>query len=223
MGIEVGVILAAGRGSRMGELTLKSPKPLLPNAQDNLLSRQIDFLRPLVQILIVTHGYLGNKVKAHALSRGADITIDTSGRGNCFFLQSPKLAFADKKRIVVVTCDNLMNCDLDSIYEFDKQLKPGISIVGVRSHNFISGDQIKVQDNLQIDAIGPRVNSNLVASGLQVVDYTYAKGFNIEDFSLLWSKVIENGSLRLSPFNPISWSAFDTKISLQEFPNSQIK
>lgn len=58
MSIRVGVILAAGRGRRMGDLGDRYPKALLPVANEPLILHQIRFLRGLgVQEVYVVVGY----------------------------------------------------------------------------------------------------------------------------------------------------------------------
>lgn len=52
------VILAAGRGLRMGELTNDRPKPMLSYRGKNLLEHKIDVLPPEVDEVIMVVGYL---------------------------------------------------------------------------------------------------------------------------------------------------------------------
>ena len=60
------VILAAGRGTRMGSLTEDLPKPMLPLQGKPMLAHQIERLEEegINEILLVT-GYKGNLVKKH--------------------------------------------------------------------------------------------------------------------------------------------------------------
>ena len=65
------VILAAGRGSRMKELTADTPKCLLELAGRPLLHWQLDALRRAgVERLLVVTGYQGKKLCAQAEQRG---------------------------------------------------------------------------------------------------------------------------------------------------------
>lgn len=58
------VILAAGRGSRMGELTKDIPKPLLPIGEKTIIEYILDALHVcgIFDVIIVT-GYKGNSIK----------------------------------------------------------------------------------------------------------------------------------------------------------------
>jgi len=57
------VILAAGRGTRMGDLTRDVPKPLLEIAGKTLLEHQFDALPRAVDEIIVVVGYLGSQIE----------------------------------------------------------------------------------------------------------------------------------------------------------------
>ena len=66
------IVLAAGRGSRLGSLTASRPKCLLPLGTETLLDRQLRLLRGAgaVNIVIVT-GYRARDIAAH--------TVDCTG------------------------------------------------------------------------------------------------------------------------------------------------
>ncbi|MBQ9407524.1 MAG: phosphocholine cytidylyltransferase family protein [Desulfovibrio sp.] len=65
------IILAAGRGSRMKELTADTPKCLLELAGRPLLHWQLDALRKAsVQRSLVVTGYQGQKLREHAAQWG---------------------------------------------------------------------------------------------------------------------------------------------------------
>lgn len=57
------VILAAGRGTRMGELTNLVPKPMLQVAGKSLLAHKLDMLPPEVDEVIFVIGYLGAVIR----------------------------------------------------------------------------------------------------------------------------------------------------------------
>jgi NDP-sugar pyrophosphorylase family protein len=64
--VKKALILAAGRGKRMGKLTGKLPKPMLPVSGKPLLEHILDRLREagFESVLIVT-GYLAEKIESH--------------------------------------------------------------------------------------------------------------------------------------------------------------
>ncbi|MBX3023497.1 nucleotidyltransferase family protein [bacterium] len=63
--IETAVVLAAGRGTRMGVLTARTPKPLLTVAGEPLLGRVLaGMARGGVRRAVVVTGYLGDQIEA---------------------------------------------------------------------------------------------------------------------------------------------------------------
>lgn len=59
------VILAAGRGTRMGELTEKLPKPMLKVAGKTLLEHKFDVFPAEVDEIIMVVGYLADVIRDH--------------------------------------------------------------------------------------------------------------------------------------------------------------
>lgn len=59
------VILAAGRGTRMGALTENTPKPMLPLLGKPLLEWKINALPLSITEVIVTVGYLGEQIQEY--------------------------------------------------------------------------------------------------------------------------------------------------------------
>lgn len=75
--IETAVVLAAGRGTRMGALTAHSPKPLLAVGGEPMILRVLrGMARAGVRHAVVVTGYLGDQIEA-ALGdgRGLGLTI----------------------------------------------------------------------------------------------------------------------------------------------------
>lgn len=69
------MILAAGRGERMGELTANTPKPLLPVAGRPLIVWQIERLQAAGFVdLVINTGYLGARIET-ALGDGAALGV----------------------------------------------------------------------------------------------------------------------------------------------------
>lgn len=59
------VILAAGRGTRMGSLTDDIPKPMLPLLGRPMLEWKLEMLPRKIDEVILTIGYLGDRIESH--------------------------------------------------------------------------------------------------------------------------------------------------------------
>lgn len=69
------VILAAGRGKRMGELTEKTPKPLLSYKGETLIDQKLRILPSSITEIIIVIGYLGEQIKQHCGTSYRNIPI----------------------------------------------------------------------------------------------------------------------------------------------------
>ncbi len=59
------IIVAAGRGTRMKHLTETLPKPMLVAGGRNLIEHKLDILPPEISEVVITVGYLGDKIKGY--------------------------------------------------------------------------------------------------------------------------------------------------------------
>ena len=59
------VILAAGRGTRMGSFTDDVPKPMLPILGKPMLEWKLEMLPQEIDEVIITVGYLGGRISAY--------------------------------------------------------------------------------------------------------------------------------------------------------------
>lgn len=59
------VIMAAGRGTRLGKLTDNEPKPLINVDGKPILTRTLEIISPLVKEVIIVVRHLGSKIKNH--------------------------------------------------------------------------------------------------------------------------------------------------------------
>lgn len=72
----VGVVLAAGRGTRMFPFTTRWPKPILPILGKPLLQHQIEMMSSVgIQRIFVVIGYLGYEV-VRTLGNGSDLGVE---------------------------------------------------------------------------------------------------------------------------------------------------
>jgi len=72
------MLLAAGRGSRMGRLTENTPKPLLKVGKKTLISHQLDRLtKANYGEVVVNTSYLGSAIQKHLRNHPAKIRFST--------------------------------------------------------------------------------------------------------------------------------------------------
>lgn len=60
-----GVVLAAGKGTRMLPLTLDTPKPMLKVGDNNLIEHKLELLPEEVTEIVLVIGYLGEKIREY--------------------------------------------------------------------------------------------------------------------------------------------------------------
>ena len=142
MNVKYAMILAAGLGTRMKPLTLKTPKPLIKVGSKNLLERSINLLENYgVEQIIINAHHLADQIEKFILnvtskvkiniSNEKDLLLDTGGgvkKGTKIF---------EKKPFFVLNPDTLWSTDylgemksLEKIY-FEKK-KPCLLLVNKR-------------------------------------------------------------------------------------------
>ena len=103
MKIKYGMILAAGLGTRMQPITLKTPKPLLKIGNNNLLERSINLLaKHGVEEIVINVHHLASQIKEFlqgfntntkiSISNEENLLLDTGGgvkQGTKYFWENP--------------------------------------------------------------------------------------------------------------------------------------
>lgn len=102
-------ILAAGKGTRMGEISTTVPKPLLEYHGKNLLERKIEILPDNITEVVVIIGHLGEKIidffGDHYLNKKITYVWDREIRGTGMALWQAKNILRD--RFLVMMGDDL--------------------------------------------------------------------------------------------------------------------
>lgn len=136
------VILAAGNGTRMGNLTKEIPKPLLAIRNKTLLEYKMDILPSDCTEVIMVIGYLGDKIRAYFGEgyKGMKITYieaETLGTGYALWQAREYL----NGRFVVLCGDDLYaRKDIEECAKY-----PFASLVH-RSEKPVSGGRIVLDD-----------------------------------------------------------------------------
>ena len=204
MSVKHAMILAAGLGTRMKPLTLKTPKPLIKIGNKNLLERSISILEDhgVEQIIINVHhladqiekfiSNLKTKVKI-TISDEKNLLLDTGGgvkEGTKNFGKNP---------FFVLNPDTLWLTDylsemksLEKIYFESK--KPCLLLVNKK----LSFDtSFKGDFNLKNNIVSKDIENNFIFTGLQLLDRNYLDPIDKKVFSMneVWNNLINNHKL----------------------------
>jgi NDP-sugar pyrophosphorylase family protein len=107
------VILAAGRGTRMGDLTTEIPKPMLTVHGKTLLEHKFDMLPPEIHEIILVVGYHETVIRSHFGDsyKGRRIQYvvqeNLNGTGGALLCAQPLLT----ERFIVMMGDDLYSAD----------------------------------------------------------------------------------------------------------------
>ena len=204
MSVKHAMILAAGLGTRMKPLTLKTPKPLIKIGNKNLLERSISILENhgVEQITINVH-YLAAQVEKFIsnfktkvkmiISDEKDLLLDTGGglkEGTKIFGKNP---------FFVLNPDTLWLNDylgemksLEKIYFESK--KPCLLLVNKR----LSFDtSFKGDFNLKNNIVSKDTKNNFIFTGLQLLDRNCLDPIDKKVFSMneVWNNLINDNKL----------------------------
>jgi NDP-sugar pyrophosphorylase family protein len=201
----------------MRPLTDNVPKPLLPTRNNCLLGHQIDFIRPYVRNLHITIGYLGSQIAEYVSKHRVDNIIDVQQGGNASWLGFDSIRNI-RTSTLVITCDNMMDINLTKLHREAQSNPENGLIVPIIGEHKQPGDRIVVKEKL-IKAMAPNYASNLLASGLQVINPLNINKIDskFDDFSEVWEGLIQNQQLYISELVPDKWCAVDTTDQLSEW------
>lgn len=161
------VILAAGKGTRMGELTKEMPKPLLSLRGKTLLEYKIDALPDEVDEVILLVGYFGEKIRAH-------FGDSYGGRKITYVTQSEALGTAHAlwqaahlltEHFIVMMGDDLYaKKDIETCLKYDQA-----GLISELSGP-MSGGKIVLRDDFIVDILeGKHAEGGLISTGLFVL------------------------------------------------------
>lgn len=158
------VILAAGRGVRMGDLTSVTPKPLLTVGDKTLLEYKMDALPAECTEIILVVGYLAEKIRNFFGSeyKGKKVTyVECEPLGTGYALWQAK---EHLDGVFVVMCGD----DLYAPDDIAECARRPFSALVFRSEKKSSGGQIILDDKGQIAEIveGSHELGSVIATGL---------------------------------------------------------
>ena len=204
MTVKCAMILAAGLGTRMRPLTLKTPKPLIKVGRKNLLERSLSLLENhgVEQIIINVH-HLADQIEKFLLdikskskitiSNEKDLLLDTGGgvkEGTKIFGKNP--FFVINPDTLWFTSYSGEMQSLEKIYNESK--KPCMLLVDKR----LSFDtSFKGDFNLKNKIVSKDNENNFIFTGLQLLDRNPLDTITKKVFSMneVWDKLISENKL----------------------------
>lgn len=203
--------MAAGRGMRMAPLTDAIPKPMAPYDGTTLIARGISRLATRVEHIHVTVGYKKAMLAQHVIEHGASSVLNTEGKSNCWWLYNTLLSQLDEP-MVVLTCDNVVELDLELLEENYSSLNsPACMLVPVRPVPGLEGDYV-FHENHVVREISRLKKADIYCSGIQVLNPHRLNQITQEGASFydIWQQLIHRRELFVSSVYPKKWFAVDT-------------
>ncbi len=202
-------ILAGGKGSRLRPITYEIPKPMVPIKGRPILEHTIDLLRKYdVRDIIITIGYLGHKIKEYfgdGSKFGVRITYieedEALGTAGALRLAKPLL----DERFIMFNGDNLVNIDIDSLYEFHKE-NNAIATIALTTVDDPSSYGVAVLEGSKIKEFIEKPKnppSKLINAGVYILEpqiiELVPKGYSMIETDV-FPKILQKGSLLGYPF-----------------------
>jgi mannose-1-phosphate guanylyltransferase / phosphomannomutase len=173
------VILCGGKGTRMGDLTLHIPKPMVALAGKPILEHQLDLARRYsCQEIILLTGYLGEVIQAYfrdGSDRGLrlqyhreDVPLGTAGA-------LKEIEDRLDENFFVFYGDTMMDIDLARLADFHLQRQAQATLVVHPNHHPDDSDLLDLDAAEQVTAFYPKprdptcVHRNLANAALYVL------------------------------------------------------
>jgi NDP-sugar pyrophosphorylase family protein len=220
--IQHALIMAAGRGSRMGPLTDVVPKPMAPlQGGTTLIAQGIQALIGRVPQIHITVGYKKAMLAQHVIENGVSSVFNTEGENNAWWIHNTLMSLLDEP-IFLLTCDNVMELDFDLIEKNYYDLgAPPCMLVPVKPVPGLEGDYIFHRNQVVYD-LDRHKTADIYCSGLQVINPRRVAELTSPggDFYSIWRQLIERKQLKVSQTYPKKWISIDTFEQLSEYNRS---
>lgn len=210
------LIMAGGRGLRMMPLTKNTSKAMVRFKNSMLIGNALKQLKPIIKTISITVGYKGSELADYAIKEGVNAIFNTNGKGNAWWLYHTLMKHLNKP-VLVLTCDNIVEIDIDWITEqYTKVGSPPCMLVPVKPIDTIQGDFIEI-DNRRVKQIGRTVTSGVYSSGIQVVNPKMINSITKKaaNFYEVWEQLIRQQVLFSSEEYTKDWYSVNTEAQLK--------
>lgn len=201
------LICAAGQSKRMGDLTKKIPKPLLPLGKKSILENLIESItinKKEVECITILIGYLGDRIKEKIGDEFNGVKINYiqnelySQTNNMYSLYLAKDKINDD--ISFVSGDVFITKKLCNEFLFESE--PNSILTDINTNLFDLEDPVKVSiKNSSITAIDKKLYLNQV-NGVAVGMYKLSRQVSREFFQIA-EDLIKKGNLNYGYIEPI--------------------
>jgi len=173
------VILAGGRGERMGSLTEQTPKPMLKIGGLPLLTHQIELFRKYgIKNIVLLTCYLSEIIEKH-FKDGSKFGVKIS-----YFKENRPLGTTGglkeienklKKDFILLYGDVMLDMDIKRLLAFHRKKKSACTLVLHPNDHPQDSDLVEIDENQRIIAFHPKPRPenkhlrNLVNAGLYVI------------------------------------------------------
>jgi len=218
MKINYALIMAAGRGERMGPLTDVVPKAMAPINGSTLIARGLKYLNEKIPYIYVTVGYKGSMLASHLVDHSVTGIFNTTGHDNAWWLFNTLMKELDEP-VLVLTCDNVIELDFELLSrEYFSKGCPPVMVVPVKPINGLEGDYI-IHENNVVKRLSRHEPTDMYCSGIQII---HPKKVNklvpsADNFYQVWNTLIEDQNLYCSNLYPSKWYAVDTLQQLSSY------
>lgn len=206
------IILAAGRGQRMGPLSDVVPKPMAPFQGTTLIAQGMRTVRQYAPNVHITVGYKKAMLAEHVIQEGAATVINTEGQTNAWWIFQSLLRYLDEP-LFVLTCDNVTELDFGLLERNYFTLnEPACMVVPVHPVVGLEGDYIFHDEKNFVLELNRNKPAPTYCSGIQVLNPAkinrLASGSG--DFYAVWNSLIAQRQLMVSEVYPKKWISIDT-------------
>lgn len=196
------VLMAGGYGSRLGSLTLETPKPLLTFGKMTFLEWQLNKLHSLGLVNIyISVRYLSRKFYEFLESGQFDNLsiqiveeVDEMGTAGSLGSMRRKM-FQESDHVIVINADVISNLNYLSAIEFHQKCQSDFTIVSKEITTTIPYGVLKIEDDKVVRIIEKPNFNNLINIGIYVINgkvldlIPVTSGFNMDS---LINKAISN-------------------------------
>jgi NDP-sugar pyrophosphorylase family protein len=205
------LIMAAGRGLRLMPLTDSIPKAMAPYAGTTLIADGINKIKDKIENIYITVGYKGAILSNHVIENGVSGVFNTEGKDNAWWIFNTLIKNLNEP-VLVLTCDNVVELDLDLIFnEYINFNSPACMVIPVTPVVGLEGDYIYHENNV-VTLLSRNKSTDIYCSGIQVLNPHKINHLidSCDNFYDVWNQLIQIKELYTSNIYPKKWYAVDT-------------